>query len=160
MKNNILSQVEQNGYATVNVDNLYYYTVGLSKQGKQELIGFALYPFGLFQMAASLHHETTIAPNVAFTIPEFKVPGLGLEPARCKLSYLKIDTNAMIKQDLVGTFEGFEPLGYQLLLGPDLDNQVANEPDSLVHYDPDEFVMLFIAAVKTDLENANKNSEK
>lgn len=156
----ITAQVKEQGYAVVNMNDVYFYTVGFGLQGKQDLIGFGHYPASLFQIAASLHHEKVLIPNTVFLIQEIKVPGLGMEPARCKISSLPIVTNGLVLDFLAKAGKEFNPLGFQLIMGPDKDNIVANDPGSLVQYDINKLIYDFVSGVKFDVDKAIADAKK
>ena len=156
----IEKQVKEQGYSVVNINDVYFYTVGFGLKGKQDLIGFGHYPISLFQIAASLHNESALVPNKVFLIPEIKVPGLGLEPARCKTTSLTITSNSLVLDFLAKADKDFNPLGFLLLMGPDKDNIVANDTGSLIQYDANKLICDFVSGVKFDVDEAIAAAKK
>ncbi len=151
-KEKIVNRIEKNGYVVVNVDNLYYYTIGMGKQGKPDLIGFCHYPFGFFQVVASKHATGEVEPEKAFYVDEYKIPGFGMEPSRTKLREISLQTASLVQQALARAGEKVKSKGFLMVTGPDVNNFVPGEPQCTIKYDPDEFLSRFVAGVKEDID--------
>lgn len=153
-------QIESTGYAVINVNDTYYYTVGFGLQHRFDLIGFPHYPFSLFQIAASLHSKRMLEVGKTFLVNEIKVPGLGMEPSRCKLAPLDINVNGLVLDFLAKVNKDYNPIGFGLVLGPDKDNITANDPGSLIQFNINGMVRDFVGGVKTDIETAVSDAKK
>ena len=160
----IQQAIEENGYVTINIEDTYYYTVGMGSQGKPELFALGHFPFSLFQCIAQDYKDGKLTLNQIGHIEEFKIPGFGMEPAQVFLSMLAMDTSATIKQYLATPVQDYKYLGSVYVHGPDVNNWHSNHPKSLVQLDPDEAVQRLFsethATVRKTLNEAQRVIEQ
>ena len=156
----VTTKIEKDGYAVINIQDIYFYTVGFGKQGKNDLFGFCHYPFGMFQVIASKYHNNEIVPNQAFLVEEYKLQGLGKEPARSKINPLGFQANLLIQTSLAQLDKTTDFQGYSIVLGPDKDNLLIKEEGCSFDYDVNDLVRTFIGGVHQDIEAAIKEAEK
>ena len=156
----IKQAVAEHGYTVINVDNLYFYTVGMASQGKNDLIGFCHYPISFFHAVASKWAKNEVVPNKGFYVHELKFPALGMEPSRCRLLNLDIETSQLIQTTLAKKSKDFEAQGFFFVAGPDKNNFVVTEEDSLFKYKPSDFVRSFISGVDKDIKSYANEAER
>lgn len=132
--------IDETGYAAVNADGRYYHTVGMGLKGKPDLFALPHIPFELFQCVVQDYFNGNLLPETIGSIPEFKIPGFGLEPAMVKLTSLNLDAAVTMRTYLAIPLQSYRFVGMLLVLGPDANNWHANHPQSVIQYDPDRAV--------------------
>lgn len=159
---NIEDQIKQNGYATVNVDNAYYYTCGFGLVGKPDVIALPIMPFGMFQVAVNKFYKGEAEVDKPFFLEEFKVSTklMGEEPSRCKFESLEFDTIQHIMSGLMTTARKQKSKGVVMLLTPDKHNFIPNEKLSVIQFDIDEAIVKLAKAVHADLDTKINEAQK
>ena len=114
----------------------------------------------MFQVIASKYHNNEIVPNQAFLVEEYKLPGLGKEPARSKISPLGFQANLLIQTSLAQLDKTTDFQGYSIVLGPDKDNLLIKEEGCSFDYDVNDLVRTFIGGVHQDIGAAIQEAEK
>lgn len=161
MKNEeIKKMIDQNGYAVVNVQDVYFYTVGMGSKGKKDLIGVKYFPKGLFDLVANRWYHDEIKPNVGFFVEEFNLPSSGNEPSRCKLLSLTLATCATIQEALAAPSRDFDSEGFLYVAGPDANNYLVGEENCSFKFTAEEHINKLVEAVKTDLDKALNEAQK
>lgn len=154
------TKIQKDGYVVINVQDTYFYTVGMGNHGKNELFGFCHFPFGMFQVIASKYFNNEVIPNKGFFVEEYKIPGLGKESVRSKIKPLSLQSSQLIQNALAATTKGDETQGFSMVLGPDKDNMLLGEEGCSFQYDLNEAIQRFVAAVNADLDKAIIEVEK
>lgn len=122
--------IKQNGYVTVNVDGVYFFTMGMGKKGKRDLFAVGHAPYSMFQIIADRYHREPWVLDTVYTIPEFKIPGLLQEPSRVKIQGLNNESVEKIKEHLTKLAKGFYTDGYNAVLLPDHNNLLHGDEGS------------------------------
>lgn len=125
------------GYATVEVNQTYYYTIGFGKQGKPDLFALAVFPFSFFQCVAQDYANGKLKVDETNVIEEFKIPGFGLEPSVVRLQHLSLGSSTIVAEQLSTGSSWYPSFGSLFVLGPDSDNILMNTEGSGLQADPD-----------------------
>ena len=155
----IEEKVKKDGYAVINVDNTYFYTVGMGNVGKPDIIALPMFPESLFQAVANLHYRGECTTDTPFFLDLFKVKTalMGEEPTRVVLRSLDFDTIQHLMTGLMTNVRKFKTRGVVCLLGPDKHNFLPNEPESLIQFDLDEKLVELAQAVHQEVDkNCNE----
>ena len=161
MKNeDIQKTIEKNGYAVVNVQDVYFYTVGMASKGKKDLFGIKYYPKGLFELAASKWFHGEVKENTGFFVEEFILSSSGNEPSRCKLISLTLATSSIIQDTLASVSRNFKTEGFLYVAGPDANNYLVEEEDCSFKFTAEDHIHKLVQAVKTDLDTALNEAQK
>ena len=157
--NAIEEKVNKDGYAVINVDNAYYYTVGMGNVGRPDLIALPMFPESLFQAVANLHYRGECSIDTPFFLDLFKVKTvlMGEEPTRVVLRSLEFDTIQHLMTGLTANLRKFKNRGVVCVLGPDKHNFLPNEPESIIKFDVDEKLIELAQAVHQEVDkNCNE----
>lgn len=150
-KTKIENQIAKDGYVTINVDNLYYFTIGLGSNGRNDLFSFAKCPYSMFQIIADRYCRENWIPETNYTVSEFKVPALLLEPSRVKLRVFGEESVMRLKMFLTKISADFQVMGYTGVLLPDSNNTLHGEQGTQMTQSLDQILDdLIVALVKEE----------
>ena len=151
-------KILKNGYVTVNIKNLYYFTLGMSSLGRRDLFSVGYSPYSMFQIIADRYYKENWAIGTTYQINEFKIPALLMEPSRVRLELLDSETIANIKKFLAKIETEFDVDGFNFVSLPDRDNLLYGDLNTRMVKSPTLIIGELISAISKDMKSEKEHA--